>query len=797
MRSRSLLFVAVLTALTVLPLTAQITFTDPGFANEKVASGFSAPTGFVFAPDGRIFVWEKAGRVRIFKNGALLSTPFVDISGHVNTSGDRGLMGLALDPNFSSNGYVYLAYVYENQGNPTSTAARTERVTRVQADPNNKDRALAGETVILGSKATLPCASGEDCLQDDVNAHTIDHLLFGPDGKLYLSAGDGGDWRSATTGSLRAQNLNSLNGKVLRINSNGTAPGDNPFDDGTNSPRSKVYDYGLRNPFRYTFGANGEMIIGDVGWATYEEINIGRGKNFGWPCYEGAFKQPSFQSAYTQCQNLAATSVAMPNYYYAHVTNVGGCIIMGPYLQNSPYPAQYDNQLYFADFSNRWLKRASVDSTGKITNVTSFATSLSEPVFLAKGPDGNLYWLSIGSGTIYRIRYTGSGNRAPIAAASANPSSGLSPLQVSFSSAGSSDPDSDPLTYSWNFGDGSATTNTPSPIHTYSATGVKKFTATLTVKDTAGATASASVVVTVGSTPPQPTIATPINNSTVNPGAVVNFSGSAFDAEDGNLPATSLQWTEILHHNTHTHIIKQVTGFSGSFTADLPDTIDKYWYELQLKATDSTGVSATKSVLININYVQGGGGSPCTLKTTDPSVTICSPAANSTVSSPVHIVAGSTNTAGVTNMKIYIDGVSKYSIASNKIDTSLALPNGTHRLTVQSSDKLGRFVNETRYFTVGTTTSCTVKTTDPSITICSPAAGATVKSPVHLVAKTTNSSGIVALAVYVDNVLALKTTSNQIDTNLTMAVGTRFIVVQSWDNAGRIIKEPRTITVSP
>jgi hypothetical protein len=201
--------------------------------------------------------------------------------------------------------------------------------------------------------------------------------------------------------------------------------------------------------------------------------------------------------------------------------------------------------------------------------------------------------------------------------------------------------------------------------------------------------------------------------------------------------------------------------------------------------------------LININYVQGGGGSPCTLKTTDPSVTICSPAANSTVSSPVHIVAGSTNTAGVTNMKIYIDGVSKYSIASNKIDTSLALPNGTHRLTVQSSDKLGRFVNETRYFTVGTTTSCTVKTTDPSITICSPAAGATVKSPVHLVAKTTNSSGIVALAVYVDNVLALKTTSNQIDTNLTMAVGTRFIVVQSWDNAGRIIKEPRTITVSP
>ena len=796
MRYRFLLFVAVLTALLITPLSAQITFTDPGFANEKVASGFSAPTGFVFAPDGRIFVWEKAGRVRIFKNGAVLSTPFVDISGHVNTSGDRGLLGLALDPNFETNGYVYLAYVYENAGNPTSTAARTERVTRVQADPNNKDKALAGETVILGSKSTLPCNSGEDCLEDDVNAHTIDHLLFGPDGKLYVSAGDGGDWRSATTGSLRAQNQNSLNGKVLRINPDGTAPGDNPFDDGTNSPRSKVYDYGLRNPFRFTFGANNEMIIGDVGWATYEEINIGRGKNFGWPCYEGAFPQPSFQSAYTQCQNLAASSVAMPNYYYHHVTNVGGCIIMGPYLQNSPYPAQYDNQLYFADFSNQWLKRASVDSSGNITNVTSFATALNQPVFLAKGPDGNLYWLAIGSGTIYRIRYTGSGNRAPTAVASASPTNGLSPLQVSFSSAGSSDPDGNTLTYLWDFGDGSAPSNSPNPIHTYSGTGVLKFTAKLTVTDTSGATGTATVLITLGSTAPVVTIATPANNVTVNPGAVVNFSGSATDAEDGNIPATSLVWTEILHHNTHTHLIKQVTGSSGSFTADLPDTIDTYWYELDLKATDSSGVSTTKSVRININYTQGG--STCTLKTTNPSVTICSPAGNSTVSSPVHIVAGSTNSAGVTNMKIYLDGVAKYSIASNKIDTSLAIANGTHRLTVQSFDKAGRYVNQTEYFTVGSsTTTCTVKTADPSITVCSPTAGSTVKSPVHVVAKTTDSAGVTALDIYVDNQLAYKSTASSVDTMLTMGTGSHYIVVQIWDKAGRILKQPVTITVSP
>jgi len=796
MRLRFLLFVAVVMALVVSPLSAQITFTDPGFANERVASGFSAPIGFVFAPDGRIFVWEKGGRVRIFKNGALLSTPFVDISSHVNTSGDRGLLGLALDPNFESNGFVYLAYVFENAGNPTSTAARTERVTRVQADPNNKDRALASETVILGSKSTLPCNPGEDCLQDDVNAHTIDHLLFGPDGKLYLSAGDGGDWRAATTGSVRAQNLDSLNGKILRINPDGSAPGDNPFDNGTNTPHSKVYDYGLRNAYRYTFGPNGEMIIGDVGWASYEEINIGRGKNFGWPCYEGAFPQPSFQSAYTQCKNLAASGVSMPNYYYQHVANVGGCIIMGPYLQNSPYPAQYDNQLYFADFSNKWLKRASLDSTGKITNVTSFGTNLSEPVFLSKGPDGNLYWLAIGSGTIYRIRYSGSANRPPTAVATATPSNGLSPLQVSFSSAGSSDPDGNTLTYSWNFGDGSAVSTSPNPIHSYSATGVKKFTATLTVKDTSGATGSASTVVTVGSTSPVVTIAAPANNVTVNPGALVNFNGSATDAEDGNIPATSLVWTEILHHNTHTHLIKQVTGSSGSFTADLPDTIDAYWYELDLKATDSSGVSTTKIIRININYVQGGG-SPCTLNTANPSVTICSPAANSTVSSPVHIVAGSTNSAGVTSMKIYLDGLAKYSIASNKTDTSLAMANGTHRLTVQSFDKLGRYVNQTENFTVGTATTCIVKTTDPSITVCLPTAGSTVKSPVHVVAKTTDSAGVIAIAIYDNNALAYKANANQVDTSLPMGLGTHNVVVQVWDNAGRILKQPVSFTVSP
>ncbi|MFN0124952.1 MAG: PQQ-dependent sugar dehydrogenase, partial [Blastocatellia bacterium] len=268
------------------------TFTAPGFVSEVVTTlPAYQPVGLTWALDGRMFIWQESGIVRIYKNGALLPTPFLNISARVNTVNDRGLLGLALDPNFATNGYVYLLYTYEPNGNPNDTAPKTSRLTRVTANPTNPDVALANsEIVILGSIGVAPCSqypAGSDCIGSDSVEHTADTLRFGPDGKLYVSLGDGASSQITDPLALRAQDLNAYNGKLLRINSDGTAPPDNPFYNGSpTSIRSRVYSYGLRNPYRFGIHpTTGEVMIGDVGWLTYEELNRGRGANFGWPCY--------------------------------------------------------------------------------------------------------------------------------------------------------------------------------------------------------------------------------------------------------------------------------------------------------------------------------------------------------------------------------------------------------------------------------------------------------------------------------------------------------------------------------
>src|SRR5262249_37487743 len=172
------------------------TFTNPLFVVESVASlpQFSL-SGLAFAPDGRLFVWQKNGVVRVIKNGVLLPTPFIDVSAKVNTFDDRGFWGFTFDPDFANNGYVYMTYVYENTGNPNDTGVKTSRLTRATADPANPDVALAGsEVTILGSVGTAPCSAqpaGADCIPADGSSHTIGNLQFAPDGTLLKGNGRG------------------------------------------------------------------------------------------------------------------------------------------------------------------------------------------------------------------------------------------------------------------------------------------------------------------------------------------------------------------------------------------------------------------------------------------------------------------------------------------------------------------------------------------------------------------------------------------------------------------------------
>ncbi len=609
--------VATLIAITcILPLTlAAQSISDPNFVLEKfvTVSAYSA-IGMAWTPDGRALVWQKNGTIRVVKNGALLPDYFLDIRDRVNSGGDRGLMGLALDPNFAGNGYFYVSYVYEDPGTAVKDqfGPRTQRVSRFQVDPNNPDKALPGsETVILGKITDPNCNPvGQDCMPNDKQEHAIQKLTFGPDGKLWVLVGEGSVSNAgAQANAFRVQNLDVLNGKLLRINTDGTGVPDNPFFNGDpNAVRSKVWMLGLRTPFTMSFrpGSN-DPFVGNVGWYSWEEIDRGKGINSGWPCYEGGLdgsgnpvvmKTPQYWSAFAaQCSAIAATSTAPPLWAYPH--GGGAAIVLGPFYTGSTYPSQYNGNLFIADYNSNWIKRLILDDSGKVTDVKTFATNMQAPVFISQGPDGNLYVVSFLSGVIYRIKFTGVNNRPPVVHVSANPTSGNSPLSVQFSSQGTSDPENGALSYAWDFGDG-GTSPDPNPQHTYIATGVKTFTATLLVKDPAGNSASNSVSVTVNNTPPTATILNPADNSGFTPGQTVNFNGSATDAQDGNIPESGLHWDVILHHNDHIHPLLEQIGSRGSFVVEDHAEIGAFYYELKLTATDSSGFTDTASARINV-----------------------------------------------------------------------------------------------------------------------------------------------------------------------------------------------------
>jgi glucose/arabinose dehydrogenase len=375
----------------------------------------SEPVGMAWAPDGRIFVWEKRGLVWILKDGALLSDPFLDLRGRVNSANDRGLLGFALDPDYAGNGYVYLFYAFEPDSNATGgSGPRVGRLSRVQTDPAQPNRALPGTETILLGKLDGPCTdhpAGSDCLAMDIDSHSAGSLVFAPDGNLFVTIGDGSSYLVPDPTSFRAQDLDRYQGKILRIKPDGRAPGDNPFDDGTQSIRSKVYAYGLRNPFRIGLDARGEPYIGDVGSNRFEEINRGRGANFGWPCWEGP--EPNWfrvsSPGFEDCSKLDSTITKTEKPIFSYNRTLGTCIIGGDFNYGSRYPDSMHGDFFFADYMADKVFRLRMDSVGNVLGTDEFAAGIDGPVFMKFGPDGNLYYVAItsgGIGEIHRIRYS-------------------------------------------------------------------------------------------------------------------------------------------------------------------------------------------------------------------------------------------------------------------------------------------------------------------------------------------------------------------------------------------------------
>ncbi len=612
-----------------------------GFTQEVVVSSLRLPTAFVSLPDGRLFIALKGGEVRVFKNGAVLPTPLIDLSARVNEHQDRGLLGIAVDPDFATNGHLYLAYTYDDDA-VDDTGSKTGRVSRftVVGDTASPQ----SEVVLLGTRVGNSCydfPAGSDCIPTDSASHTVGQLKFAPDGTLFVTLGDGARFDTVDDGALRAQDLDSLGGKVLRITRSGQGLPTNPFWNGNAaSNRSKVWSYGLRNPYRFNFRPGTSTVyLGDVGLSAYEEIDVATaGANFGWPCYEG----PSRQSGYAPkpiCQalyNRGESAVKMALYYWDHT--VGHAATGGAFYTGTAYPATWQGAYFFGDYNDKWLRALRVDANDNLVpgSVTTFATAAGSVVDIEIGPDTNLYYVDIFAGELRRIRYT-AGNSPPVAVASATPREGPVPLKVLFSSAGSSDPDGDALAYTWNFGDGTAISTLANPEHTYMTAG--RYTARLTVSDGRGGTHSATVQLSVGNRAPVPTIASPSSTLLFKVGDVVSYSGSASDPEDGPIPDSQLSWTITLHHcsagTCHVHPFTTSTGASGSLTID--DHGDEVYFDITLTATDSAGLTGTQTVTIHPQTVQ------FTLQTSPPGLQVVQDGTSGTAPLTRTVIAGSSH----------------------------------------------------------------------------------------------------------------------------------------------------------
>ena len=326
-----------------------------GFERAVVVPGLDTPVDFRFLPDGRILVAEKAGAIKVVENGTLRDEPVITLS--VNTLGERGISGLAVDPDFADNGYLYVSYV---------SSANRNQLSRLTMVGNT-----AGTEVVL-------LQSGQSSA---VNHHG-GALGFGPDGTLYWGVGDNGN-------GANSQDLTNIHGKILRLNPDGSTPADNPAIPGA---LPQIYAYGLRNPFRLTFTPDGKLLVADVGAASFEELNlITAGGDYGWPGAEGVCDD---------CDSI--------NPIYTYPRGGGAAITSVLVYDGDTFGPDYVGKVFIADLVKGWIRV--LTCTPEFTScgdAQTFDPDAGSTVVLAQGPDGNVYQLLYQPGSLVRIAPAG------------------------------------------------------------------------------------------------------------------------------------------------------------------------------------------------------------------------------------------------------------------------------------------------------------------------------------------------------------------------------------------------------
>lgn len=688
---------------------------QPNFSQSNLAGGtFNQPVGVVWDANGRQYVWEKGGKVWIVENGVRLAQPLIDIGEEVGNWRDHGMLGFALDPNFLTNGRIYMLYTVDrhhlkNFGTANYSATTNEyyaatimRITRYTATGPTFN------TVNYGSRFILLGETGSTGAVLLHESHSTGSLAFGRDGTLMATIGDAASYnntdvgnapdtydnvalaegmmRSAEdVGAMRAQLLNCHNGKMLRLDPNtGNGVPSNPFYDASapRSPKSRVWAMGLRNPYRFTYkegsgstnpadGNPGIFFIGDVGWNGWEELNVSDegGLNFGWPLFEGMWPATTYMPAITynldvpnphydgvNCtqqflsfQDLlkqatlqvinthmspCLAGVPLPttvptflharpsvDWFHGSQSRVPGYVngnafsydldaanspvpgprfggnagLGGPFIASPSMPIEYHNSAFHGDYASGWIRRFKYNAQDELVSVHDFASGLGPITWIGAGPDGCVSYIKYDANVVRRICYNGAVNLPPIAVATQSVQYGPGPLTVNFNGSGSSDPENGPLTYSWNFGNGTSSQPNPTQVFTAPAGVPTSYNVVLTVTDNAGQSSTQNLLVSVNNTPPNVNISSIPAQAFYPIGVDTTFQlqAAVTDAEHSGAQL-SYAWRTTLYHNTHNHPepidanVNTNTVISGAGCNG-----ETFYYKVTLTVTDAGGLSTT------------------------------------------------------------------------------------------------------------------------------------------------------------------------------------------------------------
>jgi len=533
-----------------------------GFIRERIASELN-PTSIVLSPDGRVFITEKNGLIRIIRDDQLLETPLLALE--VDDANERGLGHMVLHPDFEQNGYYYVFY--------SVPGLRFNRVSRFTA---NGDHTIPGsELVILDL----------DLLGSDI--HNGGDMVFGFDGYLYIGTGDGGQ-------NWRGEDLGSTNGKILRVDELGNPVPENAWYNLNYLRCNLVYAYGFRNPYTLTIHPlTGEIFANDVGFSTYEEVNkVESGRFYGWPKVEGKRTSQVVPQEYQD-----------PIFQYTHTNNY--CAIVGsafymPVIQQ--FPEQYVGRYFYSDYCTGHIRMLDTE------------TGLDKGLFISDGDrvididvsaDGSLYYLErkglgdgspddntgTNEGTLWKVSYTGSG--APFI--SLQPQDVLSAVgeDATFSVLASG---AVPLQYTWLVnGEDVNTAEGPTLVLQNVLLDQDSTTIQVEVENGFGQQYSTQALLRVTDNHrPEPVITSPMEGTTYHAGSSIAFSGFASDLEDGPLAESGLSWKIDFHHGTHAHPGLSWTSSISAGEWLIPavgETSAEVWYRIYLKATDSKGFS--------------------------------------------------------------------------------------------------------------------------------------------------------------------------------------------------------------